>query len=386
MTKVFADAARREALAVVDLDVVAANFKTLATASGPAECAAIVKGDGYGLGMLPEARACWQAGARRYFVARFEDGRRLRAEFPDAKIGVLDGLSGWPPSDFASADLVPVLGTPDDLRKWFSEKSPGQFMLQIDTGMNRLGLKPRELAGVAELLRAHPKAIACYLTHFASADDVDLGFCRQQVAGFEAAIAPLPPVPRSIVNSSGLFLGVPEWRADLTRPGKALAGINPLPPGEPNPVGQVMTVTAPIVQVSDVARGDSIGYSATFRASRPMRIATLGIGYSNGYLRSLSNRGVVVFNGKRANVVGRVSMDLVTVDVTGVAEADLAAGCAEMLGPTIGLTELAALAGTNEYEMQISLGRGCKRVYSGAASESLVGGTGIEPVTPTMSR
>ena len=358
--------ARREALAAVDLDAVASNFKVLAAASGSATCAAIVKGDGYGLGMLPEARASWAAGARLFFVARFEDGAVLRATLPKARIGVLDGLSGWPPADFARETLEPVLSAAEDTRNWFGQSTPGSCMVQIDTGMNRLGLKPRELAGVAEAICSHPKSVTAWLTHFASADDVDLGFCREQVARFEAAIVPLPSAPKSIVNSSGLYLGVPEWRQAFTRPGKALAGINPMPPGEPNPVRQAMTVTAPILQVSDVARGDSIGYSATFRATRPMRIATLGIGYSNGYLRLLSNRGVAAFNGKRAPVVGRVSMDLTTVDVTGLADKDLAAGFAEMLGPTIGLTELASLAGTNEYEMQISLGRGYKRVYSEA--------------------
>jgi len=356
--------ARREALATVDLEVVAGNFRVLAAASGPAACAAIVKGDGYGLGMLPEARASWAAGARLFFVARFEDGAVLRAALPKARIGVLDGLSGFSPAEFARETLEPVLGSTGDTRRWFAKAAPGPCMVQVDTGMNRLGLKPRELAGVAETIRSHPKAIAAWLTHFASADDVDLGFCRDQVARFEAAIAALPPAPKSIVNSSGLFLGVPEWRGAFTRPGKALYGINPMPPGETNPVKQALTVTAPILQVSDVARGESIGYSATFRATKPMRIATLGIGYANGYLRSLSNKGVVAIGGRRARIAGRVSMDLTTVDVSGFADTELSAGYAQMLGPAIGLSELAALAGTNEYELQISLGRGCKRVYA----------------------
>ena len=363
MTSIRTGNARRETLAVVDLGVVAANYATLVGASGPAACAAIVKGDGYGLGMLPVARTCWRAGGRLFFVARFEDGQRLRSELPDARIAVLDGLSGWPPAALSEHRLEPVLGTPEDARRWLAIGTPGPCMIHIDTGMNRLGIKPRELGAIAEAIRAQPRAVTTYITHFASADDVDLRLCRAQVAEFEAAIAGLPPAPRSIVNSSGLYLGVPEWRQAFTRPGKALAGINPLPPGEPNPVAQAMTVTAPIVQVSDLARGESIGYSATFRATKPMRIATLGIGYANGYLRSLSNRGVVAFNGRRAQIVGRVSMDLTTVDVTGQAEADLSAGHGEMLGQTIGLTELATLARTNEYEMQISLGRGCKRVH-----------------------
>jgi alanine racemase len=124
-----------------------------------------------------------------------------------------------------------------------------------------------------------------------------------------------------------------------------------------------MSVHAPILQVSEIARGDSVGYGETFRATKPMRIATLGIGYANGYLRSLGNRGVAGIAGTRVPVVGRVSMDLVTVDVSGLADAALASGWAQMLGSEVGLTELARLAGTNEYEMQIALGRGCRRTY-----------------------
>jgi len=371
MSSTPAQAARREALAVVDLDGIARNYETLATASGSATCAAIVKGDGYGLGMLPVARTCWASGARLYFVARFADGQSLRAALPDARIAILDGLSGWPPKALADLRLEPVLGTRADVRQWLDLPSPGPCMVHVDTGMNRLGLKPRELASVADSVRTHSKAITAYLTHFASADDIDLKLCHEQVARFTAAIAGLPPAPKSIVNSSGLYLGVPEWRQAITRPGKALAGINPMPPGEANPMRQVMSVTAPTLQVSEVARGDSIGYSATFRASRPMRIATLGIGYANGYLRALSNRGIVAFNGRRAPVVGRVSMDVTTVDVTVLSDADLSAGFAEILGSTIGLTELAGLAESNEYEMQIALGRGCKRVYVGTAAAAV---------------
>jgi alanine racemase len=357
----------QQAHAVVDLKVIANNYRILAAASGKAICAAVVKGDGYGLGMLPIARTCWEAGARLFFVARFDDGCIVRAELPQARIAVLDGLANWSPEKYGAERLEPVIGTPDDVRIWFAGSAPGPCMIQVDTGMNRLGLKPRELEGVAELIREHPKSVAAYLTHFASADDVDLAFCRAQVASFKAAIANLPKAPLTVVNSSGLFLAVPDWRQAITRPGKALYGINPMPPGEPSPVEQALTVTAPILQVSEIARGDSVGYSATFRATRPMRIATLGIGYANGYLRSLSNRGVVAFDAKRANLVGRVSMDLTTVDVTALPEAALAAGYAEMLGSTIGLTELAGLAGTNEYELQIALGRGCKRQYAAVA-------------------
>jgi alanine racemase len=235
-------------------------------------------------------------------------------------------------------------------------------MIHIDTGMHRLGLKSPEVAALAPRIREASPALAAYLTHFVAADEVNVRLCAEQVAAFHAAIEGLPPAPHSIANSSGLYLD-PAWSANITRPGKALAGINPLPPGESSPVRQVMTVLAPILQVSEIAKGDSVGYAEAFRAARPMRIATLAIGYANGYLRSLSGRGIVAFAGRRAPLVGRVSMDLLTIDVTGVPDTALSDGVAEVLGPTIGLTELAGRAGTNEYETQISLGRGCRRVY-----------------------
>jgi alanine racemase len=365
ITPEIAAEARRQPVAVIDLDAIRANYAVLAAASGRAECAAVVKGDGYGLGMQQVAEAAWQAGARLFFVARVGDGQALRRMLPEARIAVLDGLSGHSPQAFEAANLMPVLGTCQEVRDWLAAARSSQFMLHVDSGMNRLGLKTRELAEVAGLLRSAPQAPATYLTHFVSADDGDRRLCREQAARFEAAIAELPKAPRSITNSSGLFLEA-AWRADITRPGKALYGIEPVQPGNPSPVRQALTVLAPILQVGDVVAGDTIGYSGTYRASGKRRIATLGIGYANGYLRSLSNKGVVAIDGVRVPVVGRVSMDLVTVDVSRLPEAALANGFAELTGPSVGLTELAGLAGSNEYELQISLGRSTTRIYQGA--------------------
>ncbi len=361
--------ARLAALSLIDLGAIRENYGVLSVASGTAECAAIVKGDGYGLGMLPVAGAAWAAGARLFFVAHFEDAVALRAAFPEARIAALDGLGGHLPADFEDARVMPVLGSPADVQAWFASSRVTPVMLHIDTAMNRLGLKPRELAGLAAALRASKNPIGAYLTHFASADDGNRALCRLQVERFHAALKGLPAAPHSITNSSGLYLDV-AWRGDITRPGKALYGINPAQPGDPMPVTQALTVLAPILQISDVRPGDTIGYSATFRAERPMRIATLGIGYANGYLRALSNKGIAAFAGVRAPLVGRVSMDLVTVDVTTVPAAALKDGYAEMLGRTVGLTELSTLAGSNEYELQIALGRGCHRIYTGATGQT----------------
>ena len=361
-----AAAARLQPVAVIDLAAIRSNFRVLDAASGEATCAAVVKGDGYGLGMLTVANEAWAAGARLFFVARVHDGIELRRAMPEASIAVLDGLSGYLPEVFEAARLMPVLGAPAEVRAWLAAKRRMPHIVHIDTAMNRLGLKAGELAGLSPLLTAAPHQIAAYLTHFASADDGDRALCALQVRRFRDAIAGLPPAPLSITNSSGLFLDS-AWRAGITRPGKALYGIEPQQPGAPSPVRQALTVLAPILQVSEVASGDSIGYSATFRAKKSVRIATLGIGYANGYLRALSNRGVAAFSGLRAPLVGRVSMDLVTVDVSALPDAALGEGYAELTGHSIGLTELSALANSNEYELQIALGRGCKRLYVGAS-------------------
>jgi len=359
--------ARRGPVSIIDLGAIRANYVALAAASGTAECAAIVKGDGYGLGMLEVARTAWAAGARLFFVARPDDGAQLRTALPEARIAVLDGLAGHTPETFEQSRLMPVLGTTAELTAWLGGPRVG-YMIHIDTAMNRLGFKPADVVALAALLGEAARTPEAYLTHFASADDGDLELCQRQVERFQAALKGLPAAPISIANSAGLYLGA-RWPGQITRPGKALYGINPAPPGQPVPVLQALTVLAPVLQIGDVAPGDTVGYSATFRAERAMRIATLGIGYANGYLRSLSNTGVVAFAGVRAPLVGRVSMDLVTVDVSAVPAAALSEGFAEMTGPSIGLTELCTLAGSNEYELQIALGRGCRRIYINAGAD-----------------
>ena len=359
--------ARRRTAAIVDLAALRANYRQLAELSGAAHGAPVVKGGGYGLGMVAVSKATAAEGARMFLVARREDGEDLRAALPDPEILILDGLGGHDPGDFEVHSLTPVLGDLADIKRWFAKPRRVPAFVHFDTGMSRLGLRPEEAGIAAVILKAAPAgSIAGYLTHFLKADDADLSRCSGQVTAFRRAIAGLPKARTSIVNSAGLFLDEKrDWRESFTRLGKALYGIHTGPRDKPNPVKPVLSVYAPILQVRDVAAGETVGYGATFTAQVPMRVATLGIGYTNGYLRSLSNKGVVAFGGVRAPLVGRVSMDLLTVDVTLVPELALASGVAEILGPNIGLTELSALAGSNEHEMQITLGSGCHRVYVG---------------------
>lgn len=364
--------ARRRVVSVVDLDALVANYRRLSEISAPAVAAPVVKGDGYGLGLIPVATTLAKAGARLFLVARVEDGVELRAALPGADILVLDGLGAHDISELEAARLMPALNDIASLVRWLARPRATPAFIHIDSGMSRLGLTLAEAPHLRELLRgAASGAIAGYMTHFLNADEADHARCAGQVEAFSRALSGLPRARISIVNSAGLFLDRERaWRGDITRMGKALYGIHPLQPGELNPMQPVLSVYAPVLQVRDVAPGDTIGYGATFQATAAMRVAVLGIGYTNGYLRSLSGRGAsVAFAGRRGPVVGRVSMDLTTVDVTDVPPADLEAGVAEVLGPSIDLSELSGLAGSNEHELQITLGRGCHRVYVSGGGE-----------------
>jgi alanine racemase len=323
--------------------------------------------------MIPSARGQRDEGAKVFFAARLDDALAVRAALgAGPQVSVLDGVGAERVREAWEAGLAPVLNTPEQVEAWLAEgrrrgQKPEAFV-HIDTGMNRLGLSEAELARVAPLLAEI--RVAAYMTHFAAADDVDIAACRRQAEGLRRAVAGLPPAPLSIANSCGVFLGA-EFHGDLIRPGKSTFGINPLPVGK-SPVEQPAMVLAPVVQVRDLAKGDPVGYSFTWRAPEPRRVAILAIGYSNGFLRSGSGRGTVAFAGRTAPVVGRVSMDLTAVDVTHLPEGLAAPGAlAEILGPTISYTSLAAASGTNEHEALIALGRGCPRVFTGSYDQGL---------------
>jgi len=362
-----ADRLRSGPVMIVDLAAVQANFRLLARRSA-GRAAAVVKGDGYGHGMIACARALERAGARTFFAARLDDALALRRMLaPDTEVAALDGADGRSLAAAAGAGVVPVLNGPEQLeaalRLAAARGSRLRAFVHIDTGMNRLGFGPRDLDRLAAGIGALD--VAAYMTHFAAADEGDIAFCRTQLRRFRAALRRLPPAPVSVANSCGLFLGR-AFHGDLTRPGKATFGINPLP-GDRNPMTEPATVLAPVVQVRDLRRGDPVGYGSAWRAPGRARIAVLAIGYANGYRRSAGNAGTVAFGGRTAPVVGRVSMDLTAVDVTGFPEGRIVPGSiAEIVGPSISYRTLARSEGTNEHEALIALGTGCPRVCVGS--------------------
>jgi len=340
-------------LLTVDLGAMVRNWRRLCARHAPGAVAAVVKADGYGLGAVPIARALHAAGCAEFFVAHPSEGEALRdALGPGPMVAVLNGFA--PGSHLR---LTPVLNNLQDVRGHAGREA----LLHIDTGMSRLGLDAAEL----DALATDPTPLAALrlryvMTHLACADEPDHPLNAAQLHRFAAACARLPPAPRSLANSSGLFLGT-AFRSDLARPGCALYGINPMP-RQPNPMEAVVRLEVPILQLRDIPEGATVGYGAAWTAPRPSRIATVAMGYADGWLRAQSGKGFGVLHGQRAPLVGRVSMDLTTYDVTGIPGARVGETI-EVLGPAQDADGVAALAGTIGYEVLTSLGARYARRY-----------------------
>ncbi len=369
-----AEALRYGALLTIDLGAVQENYRRLSTKLTDAACAAVVKADGYGLGAAMVGPALARAGARDFFVALPCEGLALREALasldPPPRIFVLSGFEAGLGPDFRTAALIPVLNSLGQIAAWrdhaLAEASALPAALHIDSGMSRLGLPPSELDLLADDPdRLEGLAPLLVMSHLACSEDAENAMNRAQLALFQTSRARLPKVPASFANSSGIFLG-PEFHFDLARPGVALYGVNPTP-GQPNPMVQVVRLQARILQVREIDAPTTVGYGAAFRAAGPTRIATVAAGYADGYFRSLSGRGMAYIGEIAAPVVGRISMDLITLDVTKVPPEKLHPGAAvDLIQPGDGLDRLAEEAGTIGYEILTSLGRRYRRVYRSA--------------------
>jgi alanine racemase len=346
--------------AEIDLAALARNYLTLAQAAAPGACAAVVKADAYGLGVARIAQRLQEAGCKHFFVATPEEGIELRRLLPQAEIFVLNGFQGATREEFVAAQLQPVLNSRAELRAW---GSAGPAAVHIDTGMSRLGLTAGEVDALRlEADRAPTVDVRYVMTHLACADEPGHALNAKQIRAFNSLRTLWPKAKTSIGNSAGV-LRPNECHSDLARPGIALYGGNPFL-REPSDVEPVVTVRGRILQLKDIDAGTTIGYGASFVADGKMRVATVGIGYADGYFRSLSNCGVVEVAGKRVPVVGRVSMDLVCLDVTALPRDAVAEGdWATMIGGSVTLEEVAAYAGTIGYELLTALGARLERVY-----------------------
>jgi len=354
---------------VVRLHAIAENFRRCRELAGAAETAGVVKADAYGLGMEPVARALYAEGCRTFFVARAREGVRLRPLVPAARIFVLDGVRDETASAFVAQRLIPVLNSLTQIDVWSAHaKSRNEMLdaaLHIDTGMSRLGLPQDELDTLAQETphRLRGLNLVLVMSHLACADDPASAMNRDQLERFRAALAQLPQAPASLSSSGGIVLGR-DYAFDMVRPGLALYGGNPHPHA-PNPFRIAVTLAGQILQLRCVDKGECVGYGATFRAQRPSILATVGLGYADGLMRAIGNRGMGAIGGVRVPVVGRVSMDLASLDVTDVSGA-LVGTEVEFLGDTITLEELADAAGTASYEILTSVGRRLKPRYIGA--------------------
>jgi alanine racemase len=372
----------------VDLDAIVANWRKLEKSAVPAECAGVVKADAYGCGLEPVARALAAAGCKTFFVATLDEARATRAALPQASIYVLDGFFQNCGDAFAKIDARPVIGDLNELAEWdvFCRRSgwAGGAAIHIDTGMNRLGLTLAEAQGIVPRINAGDHGITLVMSHLACAESLNHPLNAKQLASFREIASLFSGVPASLANSSGAFLG-PTFQFDLVRPGAALYGINPTPEAD-NPMQSVVELKARIVQIRNVEKGESVGYGGTWTARRPTRLAIVSAGYADGYFRAGSSndgtRGAeVVVAGKRCPIAGRVSMDLIAVDVTDLEKNAARRGhLVTLIGEGITVDELAHHFGTIGYEVMTSLGPRYKRIYKESATETVV-----NPLSPAGS-
>jgi alanine racemase len=367
---------RAGAVLTVDLGAIAANWRGLRDAGRaggrPIDCAAVLKADAYGTGAAVVGPRLAAEGCRQFFVAHLDEAIALRGVVPEHPIYVLNGLLPNTEPDFVEFGLTPVLNYLGQLNAWRAAAQrynrPLDAVIHIDTGMHRLGLSPEEAQVLAaERGRLRGLRLALLMSHLVVSEEPNNPINGEQLSRFRNFVRTMPGAPASLANSSGIFLG-PDYHFDLLRPGAALYGINPTP-GRPNPMLTTVTLRARVLQVRRIDALQTVGYGAAWRSARPSRVATIALGYADGYFRTLINRTHVHLAGHKVPVIGRISMDLVTIDVTDVPEADSQPGAlVEVLGPHLTADDLAEHARTNAYEVMTSLGRRYARLYHDGAT------------------
>ncbi len=366
--------AHSTALLTIDLGALRANYRALKKMAAGAACSAVIKADAYGLGAIEVAEALAVEGCGTFFIATLEEARALRAAGRTETLYVLDGLFADSAAAFAEADARPCLGSVSEIEDWAAfcahRDRPLPAAVHMDTGMNRLGLEPAQVVSLAarpDLFDAFELALV--MSHLACADEPDHPKNEAQRAAFERLRALLPSAPASLANSAGTLLGA-AYHYDLVRPGIALYGGNPLAAG-PNPMRPVVRLDGRIAQIRMAEPGETVGYGATRTLKRRTRIATVTVGYADGFFRLLGSSdnhdGAVAFLGDHAApLLGRVSMDLISIDVTDVPQALARRGAfVELLGAHVSVDDLAAKAQTIGYEILTSLGRRHQRHYIG---------------------
>ena len=369
------DSASESATAIlaIDLGALQENFRTLSALAGGAECAAVVKANAYGTGGHEAVQALAHAGCKTFFVAALNEAEVVRAAAPEATIYVLNGMFRDAGQAYVAIGARPVLSSLEEIEDWalFCREAGGRqpAAIQVDTGMHRLGL-PRQdvekLAGSPQLLDAFDPVLI--ISHLACADETDHRMNEEQLGAFNELRAMLPPLPACFANSGGIFLGAP-YHFDMVRAGIALYGGRAVQSRDP--LLPVVQLHARITQVHEAPRGRAVGYGASHKLERSTRVATITLGYADGIFRYLgahnTKRGLTGYiGGHPAPALGRVSMDLITLDVTDLPDKVAHRGAwVEIIGPNVSVDDLADQAGTIGYEILTSLGSRAERVYLG---------------------
>lgn len=349
----------------INLGALAENYRYFKT-MGSADVAGVVKADGYGLGAQDVVKALLEEGCSQFFVATPDEGAAIRDIAEDAQIAILGGLYQGAEEFYLENHLIPVINSLEEMRRWRDFSAENDFALpywlHIDTGMNRLGLSTHETTQfIDDPDMADPLHMIGIMTHFACADEKDHALNKMQANTFAQIAKHFPDAQKSLCNSSGAFRDT-NWHHDLLRPGYALYGGNPTPETD-NPMKPVVTLDVPVLQTRAVKKGESIGYSATHTFKADDETATLALGYADGFFRSASNKATVYFKGQACPVLGRVSMDLVTISIGHLDDKPVQGDMIEILGPHQDVDALAASCGTIGYEILTSLGHRYHREY-----------------------
>lgn len=356
------------AVLTIDIGAIGENYRRLKARLGGTRCAGVLKADGYGLGAARVASALMREGCDIFFVALLGEGIALRKAIgPGTDIFVLNGLPPGSETEAVAAGLVPVLNSAPQAKAWReTARRAGRRLpaaIQVDSGMARLGMAPADIEAIARDADALDGIdIRLVMSHLACADEPRNPANDEQRLAFELLRKMLPEAPASLANSSGIFLG-PAYRYDLARPGAALYGVNPTP-GAPNPMLPVIRLQAKVAQTRSVEKGAGVGYGHAYRAQGPLRLATISLGYGDGWHRRAAS--AAWFEGVRLPFVGRVSMDSIILDISELPAGRLGEGdLVELIGPSQSVDDAAGHAGTIGYEILTSLGARFYRRYVG---------------------
>ena len=364
-------AAEAGGILTVDLAALEANWRALGRRVMPSECSAVIKADAYGCGIEPVAARLSKAGCKTFFVADLAEARSARSAAPDAAIYVLNGLLPGTASTFADLHARPVIGSMVELAEWDAfctgQQWQGGAALHVDTGMNRLGISANEAAALAPRIRSENHGITLLMSHLACSEVQDHPLNQRQINLFREVRILYRGIPSSLANSSGIFLGNAA-HCDMVRPGVALYGVNPTP-GRSNPMRPVIELQARIAQLRVVPKGETVGYDAAWTAKHVTRLAVVAVGYADGYLRAASASddapgADAIVAGKRCPIAGRISMDLIAIDITSLPDNSVRRGdLTKLIGDEISVDDVANAAGAIGYEVLTSLGRRYHRVY-----------------------